>query len=335
MFKFSAEIHSIQSRFEYVHRIVILCILIYFSNLNRWEEISKILNTKFPKKDKEKNALREKHLAAFNSITLAGVKLLCELLEPLKQATDELEASKRPTLHLAHPWYHTILTHLQPSPLDAAMILHMKAIGLAYWTENVQSYITAFHDVAVGLHPEMKDLRLYTDREKTEVWKKVEHLMNNFSPRIESRIETEQTQPKKRTVSKAMQYFISERNDDEPPQQNELTDYKNLKLRDDVDSLLDWWEGNKVRFPRLYGVARFIHSIPASSAAAERLFSKAGRVVTFRPNMGAGLVDELLFLQSNIDMFNKLNKASDEGESNVIENDPDETEVGDDQFFYL
>lgn len=265
--------------------------------------------------------MRLKHLTAFNSIQLDELKLLCDFLEPLKHATDELEASKYPTLHLVHLWYRTIHCHFQRNPLDPAMIDEMKTVGLNYWTSNVRTFITSYHDVAVFLHPEMKDLRLFTDHEQTRVWKKVEELMDNFSPRTVSRIETDQNkfETKKRVMSIAMQQFMNERNFDDAPQQNELDEYKNLRLRQEVDSLLDWWEENKVRFPRLYGVARFIHSIPASSAAAERLFSKAGRIVTFRPKMRATLVDELLFLKSNIDMFINLKPASHEEESETME----------------
>lgn len=275
-----------------------------------------------PKKDKDKAALRAKHLMEFNSITLDELKMLRDFLEPLKTASDELEASKTPTLHLVHPWYRTIREHFQPKPLDPAMISRMKTVGLVYWTENVQTHITSYHDVAVVLHPEMKELRLYDDLRQEMVWKKVEELMNNFSPRTEPRVEaiSRATQPKQRNISKAMQCFIGNRTDAATPQPNELEEYRQLILREDVDSLLDWWEENKLRFPRLYGVARLIHGIPASSAAAERLFSKAGRIVTFRPHMRSTLVDELLFLQSNIDMFNKL-KSFDEEESNAPTSD--------------
>lgn len=287
-------------------------------------------------------------MTEFNSITLEELKMLRDFLEPLKNASDELEASKYPTLHLVHPWFHAILQHFQPNLLDPAMVSHMKVVGLAYWTKNVQTYITSFHDVAVGLHPEMKDLRLYTEQEQKAVWKKVGELMDIFSPRIENRndfrIETDPP-PKKRVLSKAMHFFISDRRDNDTAELNELDEYKSLRLRNDFDSLLDWWEDNKTRFPRLYCVARFIHSIPASSAAAERLFSKAGRIVTFRPNMKAGLVDELLFLKSNIDMFNKLKTTLSEEESSAImkevehavENDSepgsDAIETCEDEFF--
>lgn len=271
--------------------------------------------------------MREKHLSDFNSISLDELKILRDFLEPLKNASDELEATKYPTLHLVHPWYYTILSHFQPNSLDPAMIGQMKSIGLAYWTTNVHTFITRFHDVAVCLHPEMKELRLYTEQERHAAWKKVEELMENISPRnvsrTESRDETNRktAKPKKRIISKAMQCLISDRNNDDTLQLNELDEYRCMIIRHDIDSLLDWWEDRKTRFPRLYAVARFIHSIPASSASAERLFSKAGRIVTFRPNMRSSLVDELLFLKSNIDLFNQMESKSNDEESNLIEND--------------
>lgn len=276
--------------------------------------------------------MRQKHLASFNSITLNELKVLRDFLEPLKNASDELEGSKYPTLHLVHPWYHTILRHFQPNSLDPEMISRMKTVGLKYWVENVRTNITSFHDIAVSLHPEMKDLRFYTEHEKRVVWNLVEEIMVRFpQPPTESRFETERTspQPRKRKISKAMEQFISVRNEDDASQAepSELEEYKSLKIREEVDSLLEWWERNKTRFPRLYGVARFIHAVPASSAAAERLFSKAGRLVHFRPSMRSCLVDDLLFLQSNIEMFNNLKMKFVEEESSRFENEDESGNV--------
>lgn len=56
----------------------------------------------------------------------------------------------------------------------------------------------------------------------------------------------------------------------------------------------------------MYGVARFIHSTRGSSAAAERLFSTAGRLVAFRSHMRSTIVDEILFLKNNLDLSRQL-----------------------------
>lgn len=96
-----------------------------------------------------------------------------------------------------------------------------------------------------------------------------------------------------------MRFFVDEE-DDGDAERNELGEYRQMKVKN-VD-LLAWWESQKEVLPRLYAVARFIFSIPASSAASERMFSLAGRIGSVRPNMRSELVDEILFLESNFDI---------------------------------
>lgn len=110
--------------------------------------------------------------------------------------------------------------------------------------------------------------------------------------------------------------------DDKSEAEIELDEYKKFRFRGEDAyniNLLNWWQAQKDRFPRLYGVARFIHSIPASSAAAERLFSIAGRLVTFRPNIRSELVDEIFFLKNNLDLSRQLPTQCEDIEDDEIE----------------
>lgn len=83
---------------------------------------------------------------------------------------------------------------------------------------------------------------------------------------------------------------------------NELERYRaaHFKLDDcDEDRLLEFWERQAPTFPRLRALARRILCVPASSAASERTFSSAGRVIEARRNrLNPGTVDSILFLHS-------------------------------------
>ena len=60
---------------------------------------------------------------------------------------------------------------------------------------------------------------------------------------------------------------------------------------------LPWWKGNYNRFPLVAALARQMLAIPATSAQSERLFSKAGQIVTDRrSSLGSDSVELLLFL---------------------------------------
>lgn len=74
---------------------------------------------------------------------------------------------------------------------------------------------------------------------------------------------------------------------------------KELVDMDDNFHLMEWWRNNQVKYPMLSKLAIQIHSIPASSAAAERSFSLAGNLITEKRNrLQPRSVDGLLFLNS-------------------------------------
>ena len=79
---------------------------------------------------------------------------------------------------------------------------------------------------------------------------------------------------------------------------NELLQYLADKPRDTQQLL--WWKTNEHRFSRLAKVARSWLCIPATSTPSERLFSKAGSVVSKKRNsLKPKNVDVILFLNSN------------------------------------
>lgn len=66
---------------------------------------------------------------------------------------------------------------------------------------------------------------------------------------------------------------------------------------------LCWWRTHEADFPLLAGQAKRFLCIPGTSVAAERVFSTAGRIVTAQwSNLTTTYVDQLLFLQKNLDV---------------------------------
>jgi len=84
-------------------------------------------------------------------------------------------------------------------------------------------------------------------------------------------------------------------------QRNELVEYMNLNFSKDTD-LIQFWLDNKSVLPKLYTVARQVLCVPASSAASERLFSTAGRLLEKRrTTLLPATVNSFLFLHSNME----------------------------------
>ena len=64
---------------------------------------------------------------------------------------------------------------------------------------------------------------------------------------------------------------------------------------------LEWWRENEQRFPKLQLLAKKYLCIPGSSVPAERLFSKAGELVSKRRNrLKPKNIDMMLFLNKNL-----------------------------------
>jgi len=64
---------------------------------------------------------------------------------------------------------------------------------------------------------------------------------------------------------------------------------------------LTWWSANQATFPAVASVARKMLAVPATSVASERLFSKAGDIVTKKRNrLSSSKADKLCFLMENL-----------------------------------
>ena len=64
---------------------------------------------------------------------------------------------------------------------------------------------------------------------------------------------------------------------------------------------LNWWKENEIRFPKLQALAKKYLCIPGSSVPSERLFSKAGQLVSERRSrLKPKHIDMMLFLNQNL-----------------------------------
>lgn len=273
------------------------------SVIQHWNEIVDIL--------KQKNA----HLKELQSISLEELKLMRDFLKPFAEATLEIEATKKATLDAVCPWFLSLKNHLTYKRTDPKMITDFKDIGYKYWVENVSVQISIYHQIAVFLNPSLKSLKPFEVEERMRIYKKTEEMVENYVPKPtnnELLSEPSETRLVKRAnLSKAMAAFADDVDHNDEPNliADEINEYKNMRVAA-FESVLEWWQQNKLRLPRLYSVARFIFAIPASSAGPERIFSAAGRLVSYRPNLCPYRVDDILFLKSNFDLFIKNKKCS-------------------------
>lgn len=266
---------------------------VYFmvdSILMHWEEICSILRTK------------KVHLDDLAKLSYDELEMLRDFLKKFKEASTEIEGSHYPTLYLVNPWYQQLLLHLTSNVKDSILIRQLKEVGMKYWRDVVGAHINVFHDIATFLHPLLKGLKAHTSARQKQTYEKVSSMFENYGNENEQRRENVVDA---NLASSAMRLFMDNDSDSE---QNELEEYKDLKVRTMTD-LLQWWHDKKTIFPNLYKIARYVHAIPASSASAERIFSVAGKLCSNRPNLRSGMMDEILFLKSNYDLLTKRDKT--------------------------
>ena len=82
----------------------------------------------------------------------------------------------------------------------------------------------------------------------------------------------------------------------------------------DLD-VLSWWKEQSIRYPVLNHLARQILSIPATSGAIERLFSKCGIICNeYRSRMTVANLSATIFLKANFKLSLE-NQSLNENES--------------------
>jgi len=80
----------------------------------------------------------------------------------------------------------------------------------------------------------------------------------------------------------------------------EVSNYLTVDEINIVEDPLQWWKENAWNFKVLSIIAKDLLAVPATSAPSERIFSKAGAIVTTkRSSLASKTIDPLLFIAEN------------------------------------
>jgi hypothetical protein len=96
-----------------------------------------------------------------------------------------------------------------------------------------------------------------------------------------------------------------------------------IPLNDDEGNFLnplDWWRDNSMKYPNLATLALEYLAIPATSAPSERVFSRAGRLLTMkRASLAPDIAERMMFIKENADILHKhyITLAEQEVESSM------------------
>lgn len=231
------------------------------------------------------------------------IKSIIDCLEPFREATKVASQSNKPSLYFVWPWAIKLQKHLQSSLTDTVLISQMKKAGLDYFKKNFQPQ--KHHKAAVFLNPTLKSLKWCNQNEIRAVTNYISNLMTENSDDESSSSSSSAQIPANYS---SLVDFIDE-SEFSSNQESELQSYINCKVMSTENfDVLAWWNNNREAYPKLYKLALFFHSIPATSTPSERNFSTAGNVITEKRScLSPETVDNILFLNSNQDIYDYLN----------------------------
>lgn len=269
-----------------------------------WDSVNDILSER-----NELQHLERSELEPPENVEKEDVKMLIDFFGIFKNATDEIEQSKRPTLYLVWTWIIRFNEHLAINRSDSRLLKVLKTVASKYLKENFVFH--NFFKIAVFLHPLCKGLQKFckNEQEKEEIYSLTKSMMAvNINDSTPTRL---QNRNEKKTHSPSFESFIDDDNcvgnvNEDNIKEIELNAYKVMTVAKEGFDLLSWWYQHRNAFPNLYKIAVYIHSIPATSTPAERAFSTASNHITEkRNNLRPDTADALIFLNSNDDFFEK------------------------------
>lgn len=253
--------------------------------------------------------VKENEMHRLQDIEQSDIKRLIDFLNIFSDATKDVERTKSPSLYKVWIWIIQIKNHLKTTQNDNRMIRIMKTTASRYLDENFTFH--PYYKVAVFLNPLYKGLQKFcsNDEEKEEIYSTVRNMIviddveitNTNELHVDNSNNSDEN-------SKASDLFVDDdiginhNIDANTIIETELNAYRSATVKKDNFDLLSWWAKHKTMFPNLFKIAMYIHSIPATSAGAERSFSLASNHITDkRSNLKPSTVDAMVFLNNNRD----------------------------------
>ena len=106
-------------------------------------------------------------------IDITIVEILINFLKKFHEASECLEASKYPTIHLVLPWYKTLLIHCQISSSDDEILKQIKLVVNQKIIDKIK--IHDLYKLALFFDPRMKQLKILESYDAEWVKNEIRH----------------------------------------------------------------------------------------------------------------------------------------------------------------
>ena len=231
------------------------------------------------------------------------LKEIVELLQPFEEVTRELSGELYTSISLVIP-LATSTQHITSGSRDASVNLgDQLCLQMRRRLLNMESnYLLAS---ATLLDPRLKKLGFRDAASADQAIRRITselRLPENQPQQSEETLELGQTG----TQASLWQLFdlrVSEANSKRTPTSDvlvEIRQYTQTKHIGRKEDPLVWWRDNTIVYPKLQSLAKKYLCIPATSVPSERLFSKAGELISNRRcRLKPKNVNMILFLNKN------------------------------------
>lgn len=269
-----------------------------------YSKISEILFEK-EKADSTVNVMHK-----LTDISRADLDPICEFLNSFTVWIERLEADEKPTLWMVWIAFWWLKKYLVDKNDDSDNVKEMKAAGRIYLQKKIEDYTpTMIHKIATVLHPQLKNIALATEAERTNVYGVIDdYIWKNepFHQTVDTSLNEERDKIGNNDILEA---FMGTADNTPPPSDytKELDTYLQINVaKSDVYDfdLCGWWHQNRNSFPKLFRLFKSKAGITASSAPSERKFSETGIIITARrANLLPETVSDLVLARNSLMNF--------------------------------
>ncbi|XP_041451678.1 uncharacterized protein LOC121405135 [Drosophila obscura] len=236
------------------------------------------------------------------------MKELAELLSPFQEATVAISGSKYVTISLVIPLTCEIqqkLNNLKSKLKTVEVLSALKFLCTRLNTRFLHYETRTVAQIATIIDPRFKKEGFLTITNADQAATALEKEIDNFLSKTPQELQTLSEPPPNPTFSflqnKVKVKVKSTRADAIMTLRQHL---ENLNEPKETDPLLYWKWMNTGGMMPFKAAARKYFCIPATSCESERMFSKAGQIISERRSrLKPEVVDQLLFLNKNQDLF--------------------------------
>ncbi|MGH7240551.1 MAG: hAT transposon family protein [Candidatus Saccharimonadales bacterium] len=252
-----------------------------------------------------------------------------KVLASIKSICDILEGSKYPTISLLLPLLDTLCCVLNGGMKDILDVSTLPTevqhlCSTLYANINTRSCLLAPEWVIASV---MLDLRLRNKLIVSEQLKKhselaLRSLYNTFDAKRLFNVDTdavvahsqqEEQQPAQRRHRSIQDLLHAEVKAVDIVSRTETDRFLGIEKGIGFDeNPLEWWRQNKEEFPKLAQMARVYLSVPASTAASERVFSYGNITIQQRRHsLQIDRVARLMWMMKNMSLYRQLSETGD------------------------